>query len=330
MTILYYCFHQDKTSKISIPFAKGVVEALLEFLYTDSLDRLDEKDVDQLFKIIILADQFFVSRLKGQCENILSNLLTIKNAVQLLIFADTYNAENLKENCFEFIHQNMTSFLEMRLLEELEPQLLKELSEFYQMRRQLDCRVITPYSTAVSDEEIMEISSICPVDINESRNKTVKDRKQKTPTSNKKRSRTHKTSLSEKAQTLSSDQPIKDDHTVIESVEDILLDIPEQITCKTRVKSIIVANKLGLSEEIEENFTSLSRNRKSTSESLSSSFVEFPLLSSPPKSSGLYSKPHKNEGRTKMVKLSQKQRKRLSSENEAAVSTSPSIAGKFF
>lgn len=303
------------------------MEALLEFLYTDSLDRLDEKDVDQLFKIIILADQFFVSRLKGQCENILSNLLTIKNAIQLLIFADAYNAENLKENCFEFIHQNMTSFLEMRLLEELEPQLLKELSEFYQMRRQLDCRVITPYSTAVSDEEILEISSMFPVDINESRDKTVNNRKQKTPNSNKKRSRTHKTSLSEK--TLSS-EPMKD--PVIESVEDILLDIPEQITCNTRVKSIIVANKLGLSEEIEENFTSLSRNRKSTSESLSSSsFVEFPLLSSPPKPAGFYSKAHKTEGRTKMVKLSQKQRKRLSSENEAAVSTSPSIAGiRFF
>lgn len=304
------------------------MEALLEFLYTDSLDRLDEKDIDQLFKIIILADQFFVSRLKGQCENILSNLVTIKNAVQLLIFADAYNADNLKENCFEFIHQNITSFLEMRLLEELEPHLLKELSEFYQMRRQLDCRVITPYSTAVSDEEIMEISSMFPVNINESRDKTVKDRKQKTPTSNKKRSRTHKTSLSEKNQTLSSDQPIKD--TVIESVDDILLDIPEQITCNTRVKSIIVANKLGLSEEIEENFTSLSRNRTSTSESLSSSFVEFPLLSSPPKPSGLYSKSHKTEGRTKIVKLSQKQRKRLSSENEAAVSTSPSIAGELF
>lgn len=304
------------------------MEALLEFLYTDSLDRLDEKDIDQLFKIIILADQFFVSRLKGQCENILSNLVTIKNAVQLLIFADAYNADNLKENCFEFIHQNITSFLEMRLLEELEPHLLKELSEFYQMRRQLDCRVITPYSTAVSDEEIMEISSMFPVNINESRDKTVKDRKQKTPTSNKKRSRTHKTSLSEKNQTLSSDQPIKD--TVIESVDDILLDIPEQITCNTRVKSIIVANKLDLSEEIEENFTSLSRNRTSTSESLSSSFVEFPLLSSPPKPSGLYSKSHKTEGRTKIVKLSQKQRKRLSSENEAAVSTSPSIAGELF
>lgn len=304
------------------------MEALLEFLYTDSLDRLDEKDIDQLFKIIILADQFFVSRLKGQCENILSNLVTIKNAVQLLIFADAYNADNLKENCFEFIHQNITSFLEMRLLEELEPHLLKELSEFYQMRRQLDCRVITPYSTAVSDEEIMEISSMFPVNINESRDKTVKDRKQKTPTSNKKRSRTHKTSLSEKNQTLSSDQPIKD--TVIESVDDILLDIPEQITCNTRVKSIIVANKLGLSEEIEENFTSLSRNRTSTSESLSSSFVEFPLLSSPPKPSGLYSKSHKTEGRTKIVKLSQKQRKRLSSENEVAVSTSPSIAGELF
>jgi len=105
-----------------------------------------------------------------------------------------------------------------------------------------------------------------PVDINESRDKTVNNRKQKTPNSNKKRSRTHKTSLSEK--TLSS-EPMKD--PVIESVEDILLDIPEQITCNTRVKSIIVANKLGLSEEIEENFTSLSRNRKSTSESLSSS-----------------------------------------------------------
>lgn len=312
-----------ETSKISMSFTKGVVEALLEFLYTDSLNKLEEREVDQLFQIIILADQFFVTRLKDQCEHILSQLISIKNATQLLTFADAYNAETLKEICFDFIQQNMTSFLEMRLLDELDPGLLKELSEFYQIRRRVDYRVITPYSTAVSDDEISQISSSYPVDIAVRKEKPSKE-KQKL--SSRKRVRSHKNSLSERnlSQSLEKESVLLSSSLPSEIPE---LDSSFSKGQSTRFKAILIANDIGISEEIEESFVALSK--KTNAEEISSSFVDafdFPLLNSPPKPSGFHSKtPYKLESKHKPVKLSQKQRKRLSSESSNQVNGSPPL-----
>jgi len=89
----------------------------------------------------------------------------------------------------------------------------------------------------------------------------------------------------------------------------------------TRLKAILIANEIGKKEGIEEKFVSLTK--RTNGDSLSSSFVdsfEFPLLNSPPKSSIVYSKtPNRIETRLKTPKLSQKQRKRLSSENSSQV-----------
>ncbi|XP_019772045.2 inhibitor of Bruton tyrosine kinase isoform X1 [Dendroctonus ponderosae] len=296
-----------ETSKISIHFAKGVVESLLAFLYTDSLDSLDEKDIDQLFKIIVLADQFFVKRLKDQCEAILSNLLTVKNAVELLTFADSYNACSLKENCFQFVQQNVTSFLEMRLLDDLEPQLLAELSQFYQQQRRLDCRIITPYSTAVCDEEVILASALCAVDLADIQERSAIKEKRKP----KKRIPSHKVSASGK---------VGLEHELLTPTVSVCdepkLDSPPVVN--SRVLSIVLANELVKTEAAEENFTVLRKHRDS--DSWSASF-DFPLLNSPPKSNAAYSRPQKTEPRVKTSKLSQKQRKRLSSE-----SSSPPVA----
>ncbi|XP_050296908.1 inhibitor of Bruton tyrosine kinase [Anthonomus grandis grandis] len=305
-----------ETSRISMPFSKGVVEGLLEFLYTDTLDKLNEKDTDQLFKIIILADQFFVTRLKDQCENILSNLLTIKNAIQLLTFADAYHADSLKETCFDFIQKNMTSFLELKLLEDLECELLKELSQVYQVKRAVDYRTITPYSTAVSDESILKIGANYPVDITEIKEKVSK------VSSARKRVRNHKNSTSEKhlSQSLESDSSINNMsfRYVTDSEESLNNSLP------SRLRAIVIASDIARTEEIDENFTRL--KKKSESDGLSRSFVEFPLLSSPPQHSGFHGRTPKSEGRLKPMKLSQKQRKRLSSESgQVGVEVSPNI-----
>lgn len=285
-----------------------MVESLLAFLYTDSLDSLDEKDIDQLFKLIVLADQFFVQRLKDQCEAILSDLLTVKNAVELLSFADSYNAYSLKENCFQFVQQNVTSFLEMRLLDDLEPRLLAELSHFYQQQRRLDCRVITPYSTAVSDEEVILAGSLCAVDLADIQEKSAVKEKQKA----KKRIRSHRVSASGKG------APENELPTPKVSVcDEPQVDSPP--VANSRVMSIVLANEVGKTEAAEENFTVL---RKRDSDSWGASF-DFPLLSSPPKSTAPYPRPQKTESRLRTPKLSQKQRKRLSSE-----SSSPPVAGR--
>lgn len=280
-------------------------------------------DIDHLFKILILADQLFVIRLKEQCELLLTNLLTLKNAVQLLSFADSYNAVKLKHCCMKFITLNITAFLELRTLDELDEELLKELSEFYfQNKREIWCRVITPYSIAPLDEEIISLTSLHHFSLEDE-----VEQKVVVKSSQKRKSRAHRTSFSEK-NSISLDNDASLDsiiqfpdipEIIAESKKD-LKDIPH------RIKSITLASKKIKEEEMESEFTKLSSN------SLSKSFNEesdFPELNSPPlhSSNSFHHKiPQKIDSKHKIVRLSQKQRKRLSSESNN--NQSSSVPGK--
>ncbi|XP_060529154.1 inhibitor of Bruton tyrosine kinase isoform X4 [Cylas formicarius] len=282
-----YCIIQENSGKVSFPFSASAVLALLEFLYTDSLSALENRDIDQLFKILIMADQFFVVRLKEECEFLLSNLLSLKNAIQLLRLANAYNAQKLKYCCMNFIVSNIAPFLELRLLDELEQELLQQLSQaYYENNPQLWCRVITPYSTAVSDEEVVMVSVRFPIDLDE------ESVKMKSKSNSRKRIRSHKVSVSETSLTKPKAHVLN--------------------------RSGIGVGSLNLDKgEFEDKFTVLSK--KTDEINLSSSFTddnEFPLLelNSPLTSVWYGNKQHKNE-KHRMNKVSQKQRKRLSSQN---------------
>ncbi|XP_060529137.1 inhibitor of Bruton tyrosine kinase isoform X2 [Cylas formicarius] len=277
----------ENSGKVSFPFSASAVLALLEFLYTDSLSALENRDIDQLFKILIMADQFFVVRLKEECEFLLSNLLSLKNAIQLLRLANAYNAQKLKYCCMNFIVSNIAPFLELRLLDELEQELLQQLSQaYYENNPQLWCRVITPYSTAVSDEEVVMVSVRFPIDLDE------ESVKMKSKSNSRKRIRSHKVSVSETSLTKPKAHVLN--------------------------RSGIGVGSLNLDKgEFEDKFTVLSK--KTDEINLSSSFTddnEFPLLelNSPLTSVWYGNKQHKNE-KHRMNKVSQKQRKRLSSQN---------------
>ncbi|KAJ8924361.1 hypothetical protein NQ315_007157 [Exocentrus adspersus] len=305
----------SETSEVSLPFPKSTAEALLEFLYTDSLSYLNTTDIDHIFKILILADQLFVLRLKEQCELLLTHQLTLKNAVQLLSFADIYNAIKLKHCCMKFITMNFTAFLELRSLDELSDDLLRNLSEFYfQDKQEIWCRVITPYSTAPLDEEIASLTSLHNFSLDDE-----VELKVATKPSQKRKSRVHKSSLSEKNQSVSSDND-----TIIQfpEVPEVIMESTKSIVnVSDRIKSITLASEKIKTEDIESQFTKLSSNRNYDSSNSGKSFNEendFPQLHSPPHyfSSNSHNKPtQKIDTKHKIVRVSQKQRKRLSSES---------------
>ena len=57
--------------------------------------------------------------------------VTFRDAIELLQFSITYNAEQLKVFVQQFICRNMATFLEARLLDSLDNQLLVELTKSY-------------------------------------------------------------------------------------------------------------------------------------------------------------------------------------------------------
>ncbi|XP_063932773.1 inhibitor of Bruton tyrosine kinase [Zophobas morio] len=306
-------WHGTETRTITLPCSRSIVEALLEYLYTDTLSYLNNKEQDHLFKLIILADQLFITRLKEQCEYLLFHCLTLKNCVQFLTFANLYNAQKLKYCCLKFIVSNIAPLLEVRLFDDIDEALLKELSDFYfEDKEKICCRVITPYSTAPLEEEIISVSSTYPVSLLEEVEKVVQK------SSQKRRSRNHKTSVD------SSQKSFKEnvcDENIIQ-----FPDSPPDVSCNidqvvpSRLRAIKLAEEKIESEDYQPQFTKLVSKSSVDADILGTSFEEFPLLNSPPTSYPLRS-PHKYETKHRMVKISQKQRKRLSSESATEVPT---------
>lgn len=285
--------------------------------------------MDHLFRVLILADQLFVTRLKEQCEQLLSQLLTLKNSVQILAFAHLYNAKKLKYCCMKFIVLNITTFLELRSLEELKDDLLNELSEFYfTEKKELWCRVITPYSIAESDETISSIALTHKISMTEEVEKVSRR------SSQKKKMRFHRSSISERNNSSSIAEDISLDSLIQ------FPDVPEERdnvkrpreSLPDRLRAIKLAEEIMTNDEIELRFTSLNKKEASSLNGSFNDSDDFPELSSPPKhhSTSLHSKSpsQKIDTKHKIMKMSQKQRKRLSSETtNAHVATSPTNTG---
>ncbi|XP_075410954.1 inhibitor of Bruton tyrosine kinase isoform X2 [Tenrec ecaudatus] len=132
---------------LAMPIHSAILKVILDYLYSDEAVLIKEsQDVDFICNVLVVADQFLITRLKEICEVALTENLTLKNAAMLLEFAAMYNAEQLKLSCLQFIGLNMAALLEARSLDVLSDDVLKDLSVFYRkMIPAMDRRVITPY-----------------------------------------------------------------------------------------------------------------------------------------------------------------------------------------
>lgn len=324
-------WNENSSSKeISLPFAYNVLDQLIEFLYMDDLTSLHNEDIDHVCNLLVVSDQLFVLRLKEICECTLSTFLTLKNVVQMLSFSSLYNAEQLKIYCMEFICTNLAAILELRSLEFVNEELLHDLAEFYcKYNPIMQQRIITPYSYAPTDEVVSAAGTTYQILLEDSDNEN--DIKS-TPKSQKKRSRSRKST--------SLDPNHKRGYTISDSIDEFnefsthsensrttnKTESPLQIEhnstsedgqfnkVQTRLRAIAFAQEKINCDNVVTEYTKLPLK----SGNIEISLTDFPKLENR-NSTGSYSKspnkPEKFEVKHKMTKLSQKQRKRLSSES---------------
>ncbi|GFR87447.1 inhibitor of Bruton tyrosine kinase-like, partial [Elysia marginata] len=120
------------TSTLTLPVPGVVMDILLQFLYTDeALQLTDCCKEDLLCNVLIVSDQLLVTRLKEMCEMALTNVLSFKNAGELLEFSSVYQAHQLKASCQQFISLNLAAMLESRYLEILSEDTIEELGSYY-------------------------------------------------------------------------------------------------------------------------------------------------------------------------------------------------------
>ncbi|XP_047056416.1 BTB/POZ and MATH domain-containing protein 1-like [Lolium rigidum] len=117
-----------------------VFGALLSFIYTDSLPRMEVDMVEEgqveealwLQHLLAAADRYDLRRLKVLCEEKLCEHIDMSSVTTILTLAEQHNCRGLKEVCFEFLKTpaNLKAITAVDGLEDITrtcPSLLKEL-----------------------------------------------------------------------------------------------------------------------------------------------------------------------------------------------------------
>uniref|UniRef100_K3YN54 BTB domain-containing protein n=3 Tax=Setaria TaxID=4554 RepID=K3YN54_SETIT len=105
---LYGPMSETRTSCVTIQdMQPAVFRAMLHFVYTDSLPRMDDLkggDCSEMIRHLLVAScRYALDRLKMICQNILAKNLDAETVVTTLALADQHDCERLKKVCIEFI-----------------------------------------------------------------------------------------------------------------------------------------------------------------------------------------------------------------------------------
>ena len=115
--------------EILIDTTKQTLSELIYYIYTDNFPRFTT--MENLKNLLSISDLYFCSKLKSFCEMEITNLITEENLISVLVFANDYNASQLREVCLNIIAMNMPYYLEYRTLERLESNILELLDNVY-------------------------------------------------------------------------------------------------------------------------------------------------------------------------------------------------------
>jgi len=80
-----------------------------------------------LLEVLHLADQFGFLHLRAQLETVLAEEMNQNNVLHILVAADAYCLEKLREKCLEQLDQLATTFLASRDFIGLDPDLVKRI-----------------------------------------------------------------------------------------------------------------------------------------------------------------------------------------------------------
>ena len=108
---------------------KDILFEMLRFIYTAKVGEGFSKIKD----LLVLADKYEVLELLKYCGKNLAKTLTNENALQLGVFAETHNAENLLKACTHFVWKNMPDSLDKNWKEQIKnsPRMMMQMEDGY-------------------------------------------------------------------------------------------------------------------------------------------------------------------------------------------------------
>ncbi|CAN6373115.1 unnamed protein product [Urochloa humidicola] len=105
MAELYGGMKENSMSSFQIKDVEPrVFEALLHFIYTDTLQEIDEhNEVGMAQHLLAAADKYGLLRLKVMCEAMLVKRINTSVVATTLTLAEQHRCEGLKDECFKFM-----------------------------------------------------------------------------------------------------------------------------------------------------------------------------------------------------------------------------------
>ncbi|KAJ2946699.1 hypothetical protein O0L34_g12757 [Tuta absoluta] len=103
------------------------LKGVLEFIYTGSIKDLENANV---FNLLMLADQYNLDGLRELAQYTIIQQMTVNNALEVLILADMYNSDRLKQASLNFIKKNVASLRSSTFKEMKNVDLVRELCEY--------------------------------------------------------------------------------------------------------------------------------------------------------------------------------------------------------
>jgi speckle-type POZ protein len=81
-----------------------IFEALLHFIYTDSLpDNYKDGKAEAMQHLLVAADRYGVDRLRLLCESKLSEAINVQTVATTLALAEQHHCSQLRQACIQFM-----------------------------------------------------------------------------------------------------------------------------------------------------------------------------------------------------------------------------------
>lgn len=120
---------ESRSGVVEMPdTTEPAARTMLEYMYTGSITKLDKHATD----LLALAEKYGMIKLKDICEGNLCTAINTGNACQMLIFADTYRAQRVRDAAIKFISENhgqLLDTMEWKTMKESNPLLASDILE---------------------------------------------------------------------------------------------------------------------------------------------------------------------------------------------------------
>lgn len=159
----------ESSSQLNLPLDAAIVQNVIEYLYTDDCSKVTKtEDLELVCNVLVVADQFLLTRLKQICECQLTRMLTLKNVAEMLQFSVYYMSEQLQQSTMQFICLNLPALLENKTLELLDDVSFEKLDQYYRQSNPVfRNRRLFPIFDGVSRDAIEDEYEADPVSFEE-------------------------------------------------------------------------------------------------------------------------------------------------------------------